>query len=196
MNRTDPHEFVAPRHGYAAVERALLAVFGIPAERRGPLRARLKHLNLLGMPGLKVGKGQRISYSLEHVSQWLVALLLEEVGIDPTEAYRLVTGTWEDGLKSSVLAATDEPRREVDHIFLVFRPRLMTGLWLKGERPPDMEPVLGFLRHWRKDKETGKPVNAAEEAIAWGVKTKTWLCLRDLTVDMEVLTASLDGEKS
>ena len=168
----------------------MLAVFGVPADRRGPLRARLKHLNLLGMPGLKVGKGQRISYSLEHVSQWLVALLLEEAGIDPTEAYRLVKGSWEHGTKSAVLAAMDEPRREEDHIFLVFRPRLMTDLWAKGARPPDAEPVLGVLRHWRKG-EDGKLVSAVEEALKWGLKTKTWVCLRDLTVDMETLMASL-----
>jgi hypothetical protein len=195
MSRTDPHEFVSPRYTYARVERALLAVFDVAADRQGPMRARLKHLNLLGMPGLKVGKGQRISYSLEHVSQWLVALLLEEAGIDPTEAVRLVNGTWARGGRPAVLAAMDEPGRAVDHIFLVFRPRLMTGLWLKGERPPDTEPVLGFLRHWRKDKETGKPVNAVEEAIAWGVATKTWLCLRDLTVDMRVLTTSLGEDR-
>jgi hypothetical protein len=194
MNGTDPHEFVAPRYTYARVERALLAVFGVPADRRGPLRARLKHLNLLGMPGLKVGKGQRISYSTENISQWLVALLLEEAGIDPTEAYRLVKGSWEQGTKSAVLAAMVPPRWDWDHIFLVFRPRLMTDLWAKGARPPDAEPVLGVLRHWRKG-EDGKLVSAVEEAIAWGTKTKTWLALRDLTVDMETLMASLEEER-
>ena len=89
-------EFVAPRYPYARVERALLAVFDLATERQGPLRARLKHLNTLGLPGLQVGKGQRIAYSLEQVAQWLVALLIEETGVDPTVAVRLVQGAWED----------------------------------------------------------------------------------------------------
>jgi hypothetical protein len=195
MSSTDPHKFALPLYSYAQAEAALAAVFGVDPERRGPLKGRLKHLNTLGLPGLKVGRGVRIAYTFEQVAQWLIALVIEEAGVDPTVAVGLVKGGWEQVTRPAVLAAMDEPRREVDHIFLVFRPRLMTGLWAKGTSAPDTEPVLGFLRHWRKDKETGKPVNAAEEAIAWGVKTKTWLCLRDLTVDFEILTAALDGEK-
>ena len=70
-------------------------MFGVDAERRGPLKGRLKHLNVLGLPGLNVGRGVRIAYSAEQVAQWLVALLLEECGIDPTVAVKLIQAAWD-----------------------------------------------------------------------------------------------------
>ena len=35
-----------------------------------------------------------------------------------------------------------------------------------------------------------------EREVIGAVRDRKWICLRDLTVDMEILTASLEGKKS
>ena len=147
MKRTDPQTFVVPAYPYARVERALGAVFGIAAERQGPLRARLKHLNTLGLPGLQPGKGQRIFYSPEQVAQWLVALLIEETGVDPTVAARTVEEFWAHGLSDwTRLAASEESH--ASHVFLKLRPQLMTGPWLREtSRLATIRAIGGFQQN-------------------------------------------------
>ena len=147
MSGTELHRFVAPTYPYARVERALSAVFSIPADRQGPLRARLKHLNMLGLPGLKPGKGQRIFYSLEQVAQWLVALLIEETGVDPTVAASLVKETWSHGIGDWARLALDEAS-EASHVFLKLRPQLMTGPWMHATSPhATIRAIGGFQQH-------------------------------------------------
>jgi hypothetical protein len=194
MNCTDPHEFVAPRYTYARVERALLAVFGIAADRQGPLRARLKHLNLLGMPGLKVGKGQRIAYSLEQVAQWMIALLIEETGVDPTVAARLVKETWGHGIGDWARLAVDK-KSEENHVFLKLRPQLMTGPWVHETSPlASIRSIGGFQQYL--SAPGGRWIGNVERELIGAVRDRKWICLRDLTADFEVLMNSLDGEKS
>ena len=90
-----------------------------------------------------------------------------------------------------MLAAMDGPSREIDHIFLVFRPRLMTSLWVKGSAPLTRSPCSGFFAIGGKTKKPESP-STLPKRPSLGRRTKTWLCLRDLTVDMEALTASLE----
>jgi hypothetical protein len=85
MPRKIRNQFETPRYSYGAVEGALGAVFGADIDtQQGALRARLKHFGRLGLPGGRAGKGTRMLYSLEHASQWVVALLMSELSIDPT----------------------------------------------------------------------------------------------------------------
>ena len=97
------HKFETPRYSYGVVEGALAAVFGIDAKtQRGALRARLKHIQRLGLPGTAAGKGARVSYSLEQAFQWLIALLLSEIGIDPIVIVKTIKKHWKSGLARSV----------------------------------------------------------------------------------------------
>ena len=81
-----------------------------------------------------------------------------------------------------MLATLDWQSCGEDPIFLVFRPRLMTDLW--GIQHTEPVSVL-----WVEDSKLTK---LAEDAI----KTKTWLCLRDLTADMSMLMTVLEnGER-
>ena len=184
MKRTDPHTFVAPTYPYARVERALAAVFGIAADRRGPMRARLKHLNSLGMPGLKVGKGQRIAYSLEQIAQWLVALLIEETGVDPVVAAGLVKETWSHGIGDGTRLAMGEESAE-NHVFLKLRPQLMTGSWLHETSPLATVRAIGVFQ-----QSSGGLANVERELIG-AVRDRKWFSVRDLTADFEVLMSSL-----
>ena len=159
MNR-----FAEPRYGYAQVEAALAAVFDIDAESRGPLKGRLKHLVRLGLPGLKARKGARIAYSGEHAAQWLVALLLEEAGIDPAVAVKLIEAVWKRFIWRDVQLAMDrqdEQNVRGNHVFLTIRPRLMTGLWTPEKHPLDTSPTLGVFRHFHEMPD-GKTSNRLE----------------------------------
>jgi hypothetical protein len=194
MTSTKPHRFVLPLYSYAAVEAALAAVFGVDAENRGPLKGRLKHLNRLGLPGLKSRKGARISYSGEHVAKWLVALLLEEAGIDPIVAVKLIEAAWDRWIWRDVRLAMDredEQNREGNHIFLTIKPRLMTGLWAPEKHPLNTSPTLAVFRHRPRSGS-----NNMETFLDWAVEKREWRCVRDLTADCAVLMNSLDGEAS
>jgi hypothetical protein len=54
------------------------------ATQKGALRGRLKRLSTLGLPASTPGKGSRRSYSWEETNQLLVALLMEDAGLDPS----------------------------------------------------------------------------------------------------------------
>lgn len=189
MNRTDPHRLVARSYTYARVERALFAVFGVPTDRPGPMRARLKHLNLLGLPGIKAGKGQRIAYTLEHVSQWLIALLIEETGVDPTVAAGLVKETWGHGMSDWARLAVSE-ESEQNHVFLKLRPQLMTGPWRNETSPMATVRAIGGFQSTR---EPGMG-NVVEREVIGAVRDRKWICLRDLSEDFKVLMAWLEGD--
>jgi hypothetical protein len=192
MTSTEPNRFALPRYPYARVEHALAAVFGIDAESRGPLKGRLKHLNSLGLPGVRARKGSRIAYSGEHIAQWLVALLLEEAGIDPAVATTLIQAAWDKWIWRDVQQALDkddEENKKGNHVFLTIKPHLMTGLWAKEKHSLDTSPSLACFRH-----RTPHGSNNLEMFVNWAVEKREWRCMRDLTADCEVLMTSLDGE--
>jgi hypothetical protein len=195
MIRTRPHRFVEPRYTYAQTERALAAVFKVDVNRRGPLKARLKHLNALGLPGLKVGKGQRIAYTFEWIAQLMVALLIEETGVDPIVAAKLVKGTWEMSTGDWVRQAADEKSKD-NHVFLKLQPLLMTGPWGKLQNPLYTVRSIGGFRQYRYSRGREHRMSLVEHHLTEAVRDRRWICLRDLTADFEVLTNSLDGEKS
>jgi hypothetical protein len=192
MIRTDPHSFALPSYSYARVEAALAAVFGIGAERRGPLKGRLKHLNTRGLPALQVGRGTRISYSLEQISQLLLALLIEETGVDPVVVVRLIKETWNHGIRDWAQLAVNEESK-ANHVFLKMRPQLMTGPWINETSPlASIRSIGGFQQHL---SGPGRRIDNVERELIGAVRDRKWICLRDLTADFEVLTTSLEGSR-
>jgi hypothetical protein len=184
MIRTDPHSFELPSYSYARVEAALAAVFGVSAERRGPLKGRLKHLNTRGLPGLQVGRGARIAYSLAQISQLLLALLIEETGVDPTVAVRLIKETWNHGISDWARLAVSEESK-ANHVFLKMRPQLMTGSWVHETSP------LASIRSIGGFQQSSDGLGNVERELIGAVRDRKWICLRDLTADFEVLMSSL-----
>ena len=65
-------------------QQALGETFGADREaQQGALRGRLKRLSTLGLPASGPGKGARRRYSWEQANQLLIALLMEDAGLDP-----------------------------------------------------------------------------------------------------------------
>src|SRR5262245_25918900 len=120
---------------YGALEKALSVVFNADGEHQGAFRSRIKHLQRLGLPGLKAGKGARVEYSVEHASQWLLALLLSAGGIDPAYAVEQIRDHWEKFRPWFRRAQDREAHGRDGHVYLVVR---VPGL-LK-------EPIIGFGR--------------------------------------------------
>jgi hypothetical protein len=190
MDRKVSYRFETPRYPYARVEGALAAVFNVDADRLGSLRGRLKHLNQLGLPGLKAGKGARIHYSDEQASQWLVALLVAELGIDPTVIVKLIKAHWENQIRHWVQQATDNKSKAGNHIFLTLRPRLMSAAWAKDKHPLDTVPWVGGFR--RRDAKGHENIGMFLDRCS----EEGWLCTRNLTDDVSRLQDYLDaGEK-
>jgi hypothetical protein len=141
MNGQARHKFDMPRYGYGVVEGSLAAVFGLDAKtQRGPLRGRLKHIQRLGLPGTAAGKGARVSYSLEQACQWLIALLLSEIGIDPAVIVKTIQRHWKSSLARSVQEAVDAEALSGNPILLSIRPRLMSGMWV-GKKSPSFRTL-------------------------------------------------------
>ena len=167
-------------HTYASVETALLAVLGVPSARVGPIRARLKHLNLLEFPGLKSGKGARAAYTFENISQWTIAMLIEQTGVDPIVVARLIKATWNNGISDLCRLAASEESAE-NPVYLKLRPRLMTAPWVQS-------PVATINGFRQNDDE-----NILERELIRAARERDWISIRNLTEDFRVLLASLDG---
>jgi hypothetical protein len=75
---------------YRKLERALAAAMTIAPEQMAAFRARLRHLRNLGIPDTpQPGSGRRVTYSLAHALEMLLALELESLGKAPRVAARV-----------------------------------------------------------------------------------------------------------
>ena len=170
-------------YSYAAVETALAGIFGADQDvQRGAFRGRLKHFQRLGLPGIESGKGTRISYSGEIASQWLVGLLMAEVGIDPILIVRIIETRWkylEVGRATDAIATAPVKPNQV---YLGLRPRLMSGAWAGGKaNPKTMEWISTFRRYDAHGNEN----------IGLALDREGWFCARNLTVPLVKLQVGL-----
>jgi hypothetical protein len=191
MNRKDWYEFETPRYPYGKIERALITFFGLDADRSGPLRGRLKHLSQLGL-GVRAGKGARVQYSLEQACQWLMALLLAELGIAPTVIVTLIEDHWKV-IARPVWRAQHEASKD-NHQYLAIRPRLMSGPWLGKDHPLATVSWIGsFLQldFSRSINAKGRPHPLVDMAL--GRPELGWSCIRDLTYDISRFREYLDS---
>ncbi len=84
-----------PTRSYADVERALAEVFGVDAAaQRGWLRGRLQHFRRLGLTPEGPGKGKTISYGVEDIDKWLIALELAHLRLDPILIVAFIDRHW------------------------------------------------------------------------------------------------------
>jgi hypothetical protein len=182
MNGTKPKEFVRPQYPYALVERALAWVLDVgPEAQRGALRGRLKHLQRLGLPGLMTGKGTRVLYTHEQVCQWLIALLMLQVGINPTVIVRLVQRQWPT-LERRCRQARDRDALAGNHMWLRLQPQLMTDAWGGTENPW----VDAFRRY-----DYRLPARRENIVPQLDRDTDKWICVRNLTEALGKLEEAL-----
>ncbi len=172
----------------------MAAVFDVDANHRGPLKGRLKHLNALTVPELRVGRGTRLLYSLEQSTMWLVALLVQETGADPVVAAEAVKRHWERSLSFTVRSAMDEKSRGGNHVYLTLTPTVMTGAWASERHPLETIATVGYFRD--KQEIHGRQARNVALHLERATERRTWLSVRDLTADFEISLSRLDEEKS
>jgi hypothetical protein len=186
MNGKVSQDFVTPRFSYGAIESALATVFNTDRKtQHGALRGRLKHLQRVGF-GVAAGKGARVQYSLAQASQWLLAMLMGEVGIDPTISVETIQKAWPQLQRWFERALDKEARSGGNPIWLTLRPPAeMTG-WTKG----GSVEWIGAYR-W-KDLRSKQPYTVVWKA---GEDDDAWLCTRNLSRVMIKFVETLEAKE-
>jgi hypothetical protein len=175
MDRTKSYKFETPRFIYAQLERGLGDVFNLDAKaQQSVLRSRLKHLQRLGLPGLQPGKGARVQYSQEQAMQWLLALLVAQLGIDPVVTVQTIKAKWRD-LVPNIKQATDQTSKRGNPICIGLRPRVMTNTWAEGK--PSLQ-ISAFRRY-----NFGPTLSGDRDEIPHVMDSEpdSWLCVIDFT---------------
>jgi hypothetical protein len=65
---------------YANVEDTLALIHGIKSKDRGAFRARIKHIQRIGIVPSSPGKGRKIDYAIEDIFKWSFCLLSDMKG--------------------------------------------------------------------------------------------------------------------
>ena len=172
-----PQRLEVETFSYATVETALAGIFGADQDvQRGAFRARLKHFQRLGLPGIEAGKGTRVRYTYDLACQWLIGLMMAEVGVDPILIARIVKTRWEY-LGPWVRRATDSDATE-NPVFFSLRPRLMSGAWA-GERsdPKTLEWISAFRRYdFHLKGRDGHPIGERISKQLWSAGATGSVC--------------------
>lgn len=143
-------------YGYAAVESALAQVFGVDQNgQHGWLRGRIKHLQKLGLQPKGPGKGRTISYRLEDIEKWLIAIEMEHFGIDPTRVVDFIQESWKRPRQRRPLGlgnAIQSGKASLAELAAEARVRDII-LAIKFRGMSEMPEVAGYdqmisLRHW------------------------------------------------
>jgi hypothetical protein len=131
---------------YAQVEGALGALFRVPASARGSFRGRVRHLQRIGLIDVAPGKGRRISYTRVQANEWMLALYLADLGVDPVVIVKSLRRE-RKRLQGWFGEATDEEALRGNEVFLVAWPALMSGAWASK----DSAGILRFAKYRRHD---------------------------------------------
>jgi hypothetical protein len=134
-------------YSYAEVEGALGALFGVPATALGSFRGRVRHLQRIGLVDVAPGKGRRISYSRMQANEWMLALYLADLGVDPVVIVKSIKQERKK-LQEWMREATDEAALDGNEVFLAARPALMSGAWASK----DSAGILRFAKFRRNDE--------------------------------------------
>jgi hypothetical protein len=81
---------------YANVEDTLALIHGIKSKDRGAFRARIKHIQRIGIVPSSPGKGRKIDYAIEDIFKWAFCLQLIEFSIDPILVKELYEYSWKN----------------------------------------------------------------------------------------------------
>jgi hypothetical protein len=125
-------DYATGAYSYGRLERALgVALYAEDkATQQGALRGRLKRLATLGLPAVGPGKGSRRQYSLEEAHQLLVALMMEDAGLDPVVVAAAVLKLWANNMRRDARLAASAT--EDNPIWIELRLRTVTGPWRTG----------------------------------------------------------------
>jgi hypothetical protein len=113
---------------YAEVEGALGTLFGVTASAKGSFRGRVRHFQRIGLVEVAPGRGRRIWYTRVQAGEWMLALYLAELGVDPVVIVKSIQRE-RTQLRQWLEEATDDEALGGDAVFLAARPALMSGSW-------------------------------------------------------------------
>ena len=150
------------------------------------IRARIKHLNSFGIPGIKAGKGGRVPYTFEIISELMIALAVEETGADPTDSAQILKATWDHGISKWARLALSEESAE-SPVFLKITPQFMSRAWISQTSP--RTTINGFQEGKSQDR-------IFEREIIGATRARKWISFRNLTEDFRVLSAALEQVES
>jgi hypothetical protein len=151
-------------YSYAQVEDALVALFGVPASALGGFRGRVRHLQRIGLIDVAPGKGRRISYSPMQANEWMLALYLADLGVDPVVIVKSVKQE-RKMLQECMREATDQAALGGNDVFLAAQPALMSGAWASKDSAGILrfakfrrnDEALKILRHDSRPPRSGRP---------------------------------------
>jgi hypothetical protein len=121
---------------YAALERALIYVFDVPAERRGALNARIKNLAKFGIPYQRRRncRGVAVAYTFDQAFMLALTLQLAAWRHRPQHIGAAVARHW------PAIAAGLERIRAGEEIVLRAQPSFIRARW-NGRDPMPMECI-------------------------------------------------------
>ena len=121
----------AASYPYAAVETALGELYRAKSEdQRRTLRARINHLQRLGVIDASPGKGKALQYEQDHIWRWVFCLELAEFGVTPAVAAGLVATYWKQVLGTNFRSTQGAVEKEKEDVFLYIRGSgLMSAAW-------------------------------------------------------------------
>ena len=198
MDRKERDSFAIGAYRYAQIERGLAVTLGADeATQKGPLRGRLKKLSVLGLPSSGPGKGSRRLYSWEEANQLLLALLMEDAGLDPVVVAAAIKTYWAN-LASNVRTATTTSAS--NPMMLHLRLRTFTGPWNDKARDPRAAlPWIGVSprideRARARYRERGFKDESDNVLMMLDRDEPGWFAVRNYTAEALKLRAELTRE--
>jgi hypothetical protein len=151
-------------YSYAQVEGALATLFRVPAVAQGSFRGRVRHLQRVGLVEIAPGKGRRIFYTRIQANEWMLALLIADLGVDPTVIVKSVERERKK-LREWMREASDEKALGGNEVFLAAQPELMSGAWaskgsagiLRFAKFRRYDAALKIPRHDSGPSRSGRP---------------------------------------
>jgi hypothetical protein len=191
------HGFESPHYAYGQIERALGVTLGADsATQQGALRGRLKRLSTLGLPPSGPGKGQRRPYNWEEACQLLVALLMEDAGLDPVAIVPAIKNTWPK-LANKVMMATSDKALADNPMWLRLQLQTVTGPW-STKNPLSAVPWIAVVpRYDERSRALSAKHRFRDESdnivSLLNVERPGWFAVRNLTAEVSKLQAALHG---
>ena len=166
---------------FGQMEAALAAVFGVAAARMPAFHGRLQFLQVRGLPlGVRAGRGVKIDYGCDQAMQFLIAMVLEQHGVDPMTCDWLIErwwkeiGRWMEKATDAEALAKENPNPVLMTVQLTLISEML------GSEPADQVSRIGFLRR-------------LDRTMKFDFQKGRWSRTEGITIPRENIEMVLDG---
>jgi hypothetical protein len=144
-------------------------------------------LQRLGLVERETRKGKRVSYRRSEILPWLLALVMQQAGWDPSVVVAALKHCWKDIAGSIEQAAAWDARSGGAQAYLVVRPRVMTAAF---EQTPGLTIDVLFLDPARASNPL-LPSPHGQLLQVLDAHRDDWFCAYNLTRILSRLDAAL-----